>query len=213
MFEKNFLEHLNKNFDHYSKYFVFEYQVFYEFRPVVYQISKCLILELDYAVITLTNHLLERLLKLALISKAVGIKPIPKENWNTVFAGPQIQYGSLNLGNSIELCKKENLIDATEKDFLFEIVRELMRNGFSHADPGKVLSSLPDEISMFEGSFSELSTPLKEIKLNPKIIPPLQWIGMEQFAKTNASSYFDFVFKLIEKIETRLAEMEKLRTT
>lgn len=203
---------MNKNFEHYSKYFDFEYQVFHEFRPIVFQISKCLILELDYAAITLTNHLLERFLKLALISKAVGIKPIPTENWNTVFSDPQIQYGSINLGNSIELCKKANLIDTTEKDFLFEIVRELMRNGFSHAEPGKVLSSLPDEIPMFEGSFSKPSTSLKEVKLNPKIIPPLQWIGMEQFAKANASSYFDFVFKLIEKIEKRLAAMEQSHT-
>lgn len=79
VFEKCFKEQLDKNFAEFGKYFDYEYRHFFDFRPIVFQITKCLILELDFAVITLTNHLLERLLKLSLISKAVGIRTIPTE--------------------------------------------------------------------------------------------------------------------------------------
>lgn len=211
VFEKNFNECLNKNFEAYLKYFDFEYKVFHEFRPTVFQISKCLILEMNYAAITLTNHLLERLLKLALISKAVGISPIPTENWSSVFEAPVKKYESMLLGNTIEQCKKENLIDDKEKAVLFNVIRELMRNGFSHADIGKILSDLPDEVQLFQGSFSNPNN-LTPISLNPKVIPPLQSIHMESFAAANAANYFDYIFRLIGKIEDRLASMETLRT-
>ncbi|HWI89935.1 MAG TPA: hypothetical protein VNT20_01620 [Flavisolibacter sp.] len=210
VFEKNFDECLNRNFETYSKYFDFEYKVFHEFRPTVFQIAKCLILEMNYTAITLTNHLLERLLKLALISKAVGVSPIPTENWNSVFEPPVKKYGSMLLGNTIEQCKKENLIDDKEKSVLFDVVRELMRNGFSHADAEKILSDLPDEVQLFEGSFSNPNN-LKPVSLNPKLIPPLQSIHMESFAKANATNYFDYIFRLIGKIEDRLISLETIR--
>jgi hypothetical protein len=97
VFQKAFTEQLDKNFQEYVKYFDFEYKHFFGFSTVLFQVTKCLILELHFAVITLTNHILERLLKEALISKAVGIKPIPTEQWNDVFEGPSKKYSSISL--------------------------------------------------------------------------------------------------------------------
>jgi len=207
-FEHNFLDSLNRNFDKYANYLEFNYQVFFELRPLVFQVTKCLILELDFATITLTNNILERLLKLALISKSVGIRPIPTESWNLVFDIADKKYGTISLGNAIELCKKENLITDVQKDVLFDTVRELMRNGFSHADASKVLKNLPNEMSLYQFSFSNASD-LKEVKLNPKTVTPLQSIQIENFAKINGANYFDYVFKLIDKIEQKLVEMDK----
>ncbi len=208
IFHKAFAENLDKNFETYAKYLDFEYKHFFDFRVIVFQVTKCLILELDFAAITLTNHLLERLLKQALISKAVGIKSIPTDQWNSVFEGPTKMYSSIPLGNSIELCKKESLITETEKNTLFNVIRELMRNGFSHADTTKVLANIPDAIPMFEGSFSD-PTNLQPISLNPKIVPPLQSWHMEQFAKANAKDYFSYVFELLENIELRLMKLNE----
>jgi len=62
---------------------------------------------------------------------------------------------------------------------------------------------------MFEGSFSNPNGGLKEVSINQKIIPTFQAIQMENFAKDNAKTYFDFVFHLIFRIEKRLFEKLK----
>jgi len=209
VFEKSFVEKLNKNFTEFAKYFDFRLKVFCEFNTLIFEINKCLILELNRASITLTNNLLERLLKLALINNETGIGPIPIEKWNDVFSGPNEKYGSIPLGNSIEKCKKLELITAEEKTFLFDTIRELMRNGFSHADSSKILSDLPDESKMLQGSLTNPNEALKEVSVNQKIIPTFQALQMENFAKENAKPYFDFVFNLIFRMEERLAEKLK----
>jgi hypothetical protein len=199
----NFKSNLNENFSKYSKYFDFQLWVFTEFNTLIFEINKCQILEFHRATITLTNNLLERLLKLALIYNTTGIGGIPIEKWNSVFDEPTEKYGSLSLGNSIEKCKKEGLINAKEKDFLFNIIRELMRNGFSHADSSKILADLPDEIDLFQGSFFNPDN-VERKSVKQKNIPFLQAIHLENFAKANSNYYFDFVFNLIFRIEDRL---------
>jgi hypothetical protein len=83
-----------------------------------------------------------------------------------------------------------------------------MRNGFSHADSTKILKGIPDETTMFQGSFSN-PTEIKPVTMNQKIIPFMQAIHVENFAKKNASNYFDYVFELINKIDQRLIERNK----
>ena len=161
---------------------------------------------MNRASITLTNHLLERLLKLALIYNESGFGPTPLEEWNEKFGEPTKKYSSISLGNSIELCKKKGLISVSEKDILFNTIRVLMRNGFSHADSTDILANIPDETPMFVGNLKRPNDKLKEVGLNQKIIPTFQALQMEDFAKENAKPYFHFVFKLIHKIENRIIE-------
>ncbi len=91
IFEKSFIKKLNTNFPEFDKYFDFNLKVFCEFNTLIFEINKCLILELNRASITLTNNLLERLLKLALINNETGIGPIPFEKWNDIFNGPYMK--------------------------------------------------------------------------------------------------------------------------
>ena len=208
IFEKAFMDSLNKNFRSRSKYFDFQFYSFSELGLVVFEINKCLILELYHASITLTNNLLERLLKLSLIYNEVGIGPKPIENLSSIYEEPDKKYSSISLGNSIEKCRKHGLISETEKVFLFDTIRELMRNGFSHADSSKILNGLPEETTMFNGSFSN-PTEIKPVKLNQKVIPFIQAIHIENFAKGNAANYFEYVFELIKKMDQRLREKNK----
>ncbi|MBK6265249.1 hypothetical protein JKA74_09375 [Marivirga sp. S37H4] len=208
LFEKIFMGNLNKNFQSRSKYFDFEFYVFSELGGIVFEINKCLILEFHRASITLTNNLLERLLKLSLIYDEAGIGPKPVEDWGATFAGPNKKYSSISLGNSIEKCKKLDLVTEKEKAFLFDTIRELMRNGFSHADSSKILNGIPDETTMFQGSFSN-PTEIKPVTVNQKIIPFMQAVHIENFAKENAANYFDYVFELIKKIDQRLIDRNK----
>jgi len=205
LFEKSFIDSLNKNYPELSKYFDFNLKVFNELNTLIFEINKCLILEFHRAAITLTNHLLERLLKLALINYEVGIGPIPVDQWNSVFEGPNKKYGSINLGNSIDKCKKLEIITVKEYKILFDTIRELMRNGFSHADSGKTLVGLPDELIGFQGNFNKPGD-INEVGLNQKVIPFLQALNMETFANETSKPYFEFVFGLIFRIEKRLDE-------
>lgn len=199
-------ESLQKNFDSNTSYFEYEFRVLYELEPSIFEIGKCAIMRLNHAVITLTNHLLERLLKLALTHKILRMNRKLINEWNNNFSAPMQKYGSLTLGKSIEQCKKEDLIDDDEKDFLFNIVRETFRNGFSHGDAAKILSELPDENKYYHTKPE--STDWHEMTLNPKLIPQLQTVHMESFANENAKFYFDYVFQLMIRIEGRLLEFE-----
>ena len=113
----------NRNFDELEDLFNFQLNEFTEFNTLLLEINKCLSLEFHRAAITLTNHLAERLLKLALISKEVGIGAIPIEKLNDSFRGPNEKYGSISFGNSIQLCSKEYLITKEEEKYLFETIR------------------------------------------------------------------------------------------
>lgn len=209
VFEKSFIEKLDENFPELSKYFDFNLEIFCEFTTQIFEINKCLLLEFDRAAITLTNNLLERLLKLALINNETGIDPIPIEKLNEAFYETNKKYGSIDMAESIERCKKFELISDKEKTFMFDTIRVLMRNGFSHSDSSKILSDLPDDSKMFQGDFLNPNGELKEVSVNQKIIPTFQAIQMENFAKDNAKVYFDFVFHLIFRIEKRLIEKLK----
>ena len=203
-FEKGFQIKIDRNYNERSSYYDFRLEIFCEFNTLIFEINNCLLLEFNRAAITLTNHLLERLLKLALINNITGIGPIQIDRLSEVFEEPNKRYGSINLGSSIEQCKKEGLITEKEKEFLFDIIRVLMRNGFSHADSSNILKDLPDESTMFEGSFDKPNETLKKVSINQKVIPTFQAMQMQNFADDNAKTYFDFVFNLIFKIEERI---------
>jgi len=180
-----FQNHYNRcieNLDEFQKYFDYEYNVFFELKTTVVEVSHCLMLEFYKSSITLTNHLLERLLKLALINKEVGIGAIPIDQWNEVFKEANRKYGSLVLGGSIDQCKKQNLINQDERDFLFDRIREQLRNGFGHGDNSKVLCDLPEEMVGFHGSFSK-PYELREVILNQKLIPSIQSALIDNFVK------------------------------
>jgi hypothetical protein len=210
--EKAFIEKLNTNFQQRSKYFDFDFYVLHELGGTIFEINKCLILEFHRASITLTNNLLERLLKLTLIYNEVGKGPIPIEDWSSAFEVSNTKYSSISLGNSIEKCRKLDLITENEKVFLFDIIRDLMRNGFSHADSTKILNGIPDEMTIFHGAFSK-PTDIKSVKVKHKLIPFIQAMLVENFATENAANYFDYVYELAKKIDQRLADKNKKIST
>ena len=78
-----------------------------------------------------------------------------------------------------------------------------MRNSFAHADSTKILAKLPDNMEVFQASFSN-PTDIKSINLNQKEIPFMQALHIDSFAEQNAFPYFKFVFNLIFDIENRL---------
>lgn len=202
-FEKAFNDNLQKNFEKHSKFFDVKLLVLTDLVTVVFEINKCLILELNRASITLTNFLLERVLKLALIYNEAGVGPKPIETWTEIFSGPSKKYNVLNLSTSIEQCKKNGLLTQVEKDYLYDTIRVLLRNGFAHADPSEIIKNIPDETPVFVASF-DMPGEIQQINLDQKTIPIFQSIQMNNFAEQIAFKYFESIFNLMMNIDSRL---------
>ena len=203
LFENDFLEKLSKNYDKHSQYFNYDSSVFSDLSQQIFEINKCLILELYHTSITSTNNLLERLLKLSLIYKESGIDPIEPELLGDKFSSANKKYSSITLGQSLKACLEYKLITDKEYNFLNDIVRDCIRNGFSHADTSKILKNVPEKTPMYVGNFLKPGE-IKPIELNTKDIPTFQTIIMNEFSKKNSSLYFHQIYCLIGKIEQRL---------
>lgn len=204
--EKAMLKKINLNYNSISSFLDPKPEIFAELITVIYEINTCTILELHKASITLTNYLLERLLKIALIYNEAGISPVKDINdLDGIFREPNNKYGTIMLEASIKRCKEFDLITVEEQEVLNETIRKLLRNGFSHADSSKILKDLPNEYQMYHTSLSSPSE-ITEIFLDTKINPTFQALHMSDYAAHQAFPYYKFVYDLIFKIEKRLKE-------
>lgn len=193
LFEKG----LEENFNQYKHYL--QNPRFYYFTDLEYtigEIVKCLIIEAHTASITLTNHFLERILKLALIQNASGTQPKEIKDWNDTYSASD-EYSSWTMYETIKRCKKLNIISENEYEELTHF-RQTIRNGFSHYDPKKILKDSEDKIDLIQKLESE---EMRIEGLNFKEIPTLQIFFIKKFAKENAELYFDFVFNIMLSIE------------
>jgi hypothetical protein len=208
-FNEAFSKYFDSNFSKVEKYIDYDIKVFYELESTLIQQYKCLITESYIASITLTNHILERLLKLALIKNYIGLKPAKDiQTFATMFKEPHRLYSDKHLAHTLDHCRKEGLITQVQKDFLFDYIRETIRNGFSHSDTDKVFKAAPDESLIYHQNLTEPINP-KPMMINMKLIPDIQSIHLFDFAKDAAPKYFDYVFELMKSIEQELLNRNK----
>jgi hypothetical protein len=189
---------LSKNRD-----LAFSYEELYvgnnELDSVIREINYCIILDLWQASITLTNHLLEKYLKLILIFNEDGKKQIiDAATINLLYGQATKKYNNKDLNDTINMACSKGMITKEEKKTLHEY-RDRFRNGFSHSDMDKMFKDAkvpfvlgnfknPDKIESGEANLSE--------------VPFLQGIAQEQFAERYALTYYRYVYKMIrEKIK------------
>lgn len=195
--EETFQNGLLENFDNF-KYILRENRFYYfkELESNIWQIAICLIVKAYSASITLTNHVLERTLKLALIQKKSGI-PKNFTNWNKNYESSH-KYSSWTMENTVAESKILGIITEEQVENLTEF-RRSMRNGFSNYDPTKILK---DSNDIKEMTIKSLESKVdKNISFNFKKIPMLQNAYVNMFAEENAEFYFDYVIQIIEHIE------------
>ena len=101
------------------------------------EICKCLICGLYQAAITLANHLLESVLKKALIIDESAKNKTEQSDITNVFDDATEKYANKNLDFTINQACRKGLINKEEKNILHGF-REQYRNAFSHADPQKI---------------------------------------------------------------------------
>jgi hypothetical protein len=115
-----------------------------ELDPLRHEISLCLIFGLHQAAITLTNHMLESLLKNALIVHDTKLehggqgkrKSNAVESFVARFRPARKRFATNDLGDNINRACTAGLIDKEQKKELRKI-REGLRNAYSHSDKDK----------------------------------------------------------------------------
>ncbi|MDX9694991.1 MAG: DUF4145 domain-containing protein [Bacteroidales bacterium] len=206
-----FIPDVEKNYIRIRKSYLNEYGL-PELDPIRHEICKCLVLGLYQASITLTNHLIEKYLKFALIYKEKKKEEkIVFEEMDLFFLEAKKKYGNKDLGNTINLCKRENIINKKQKDTLHEI-RETFRNAYSHADMDKTFQDLkiPLQIVYFDNKTQNIvqESELKEFKISD--IPLIHGVAQWVLAKRTSFNYFEYIDDLIR---TTKQNIEKFDTT
>tara|TARA_R110002072_G_scaffold287464_5_gene453178 strand:+ start:15320 stop:16186 length:867 start_codon:yes stop_codon:yes gene_type:complete len=194
----------NSNFSLYKKYL--HIPLFFYFRELDLNIKEacdCLIIESYTASITLTNHILEKALKLALIQNEIGVLHLDLTDWSKLEVVYK-KYADKPMGKILCFCKDINigLINKDEYDELV-VYKEKYRDGFSHYSPSQILNNEGKiVISTYDNNKQKIITN----ELSRKKVPPsFHTYLIYEFTKKNAESYLKFVLKVICHLENRLA--------
>lgn len=206
------LEEYSKEFLERIKLVEFQYGNPYEWPEMDtlrYEICGCIGFGLNQAAITLTNHLLESLLKYSLAytyaqrnEKSFGSE---SELVNLVMQYTDEglkKYGKETLSKNIDEAEKVGLIDNEEADVL-HFFRKKFRNPFWHSDK--------------EGTFGNLSVPVasttlqgNELLSNPEVevemakMPIFHGLVQAQIAEIEAPSYFIKMDEFVRNLKRRV---------
>ena len=187
---KEYIEHFGKeivkNLDELNFYYKHEFIFFCEFRTIIYENLNCLLLGLYQASICMTNHLLERMLKHALID----------------FEMKGCYIGNPAFNENISAACKKGIITEEEGGKLKEL-KNKYRNPYSHASVKKIISEKPELVKGWIGKFpvpEEDSKPLRNITVPSEIFSEYY---QADIAKKEAFPYFKIVFGTMVAIDQR----------
>ncbi len=179
--------------------------------PLRHEICLCIMFGLNQAAITLTNHMLEKLMKTALIHNHAINQPAGEQDDEPsakalidYLAEAKKRYSGNSLENNINAACTQKLITKEEKKQL-KAIRSRFRDAFSHGDVDKTFGE--SETTVQAVKFGEGSEGIKVgQEENVQIAEFLLSAGIHQIelAKENAVPYFLYVDRLarsmIEKV-------------
>lgn len=181
-----------------------------EIDPIRYEVALCLIFGLYQAAITLSNHLLESLLKYALIYHHALQHKKPEDDirgraieaLNDWPAEGKSRYANKNLDFTINQACKIGLISKEQKGKLHQI-RKAYRNAFCHADKEKLFgdATTPIEAIRLEGDQMMCEPPV-DARIADFLIG--QGVFQAAYAEQNARPYFLYVDGLARQIISKL---------
>lgn len=203
-YKKFINERMDENFKKLHPYFELKTTLFFGIAQLMNENFRCLLLDCHTASITLSNHILERLLKIALIyneslheGEEASVKAYNK-------------YQGMALRTTITKCFNSRMIDLEQKKFLEDFINNMVRNGFSHSSFESILGKEPFKISGIMGSLTNSET--KQVEIDRRHFISISELKMEKFAQEHAFEYYKYLFALIgslgEKIKPEGDESE-----
>lgn len=200
-----------QNADKMIFYQEYKFYIFCELKSIIDENIVCLILDLNQASICLTNHLLERSIKRALISFYLQNTKFGEPDFVRLQQEAYSKFDNLVLEKSVDFACKEKIL-TNDEGSLVKCWKNTYRNPFSHANISKILPENASDI-YFPGwgfDFRDSTTATKESPM-PMIKVEIPMLLLAQtlqsdLAKDKAFEYFDNVFKLMIKIDKRYKE-------
>lgn len=183
------------------------------------EICKCIICGFYQAAITLTNHLLESVLKKALIINESAKNKTEQSDITDVFDEATKKYANKDLDFTINQACRKGLIDKDEKHTLHKF-REQYRNAFSHADPQKTFKGISIPATKFttndlhypEEFFKRVfeDKPITHLYAENNII--IQALTQNIKAQKEAVPYFLTIDRIVRNLCTKLFKTRMNRT-
>jgi hypothetical protein len=183
---------------------------FPELDPVRHEVALCLVFGLPQAAITLTNHLLESLLKFALIydhaiKHQPNTQPPPKASIRALrdWLRPAKElYMDKDLSFTIDRACSLGLITKEQKKRLHEF-RQNFRNAFSHADKAKTFGNVVTQVNAAHLEAGRIATEQpEEVPIADLLVA--QGLFQVTYARNNAAPYFQYVDHLAREIRAKV---------
>lgn len=176
-----------------------------EVDPLRNEICTCLILGLYQAAITLTNHLLEKYLKIALIYSETKDK-IKTDNVESLFKPSVDNYSNKGLSTTINACCTKGIITKAQKKDI-EHFKDTIRDPFSHADMKETFKdmTIPAQIGKIDYDCKEdILKVERELKVDLGSFPPFQGIAQAIISKDISFVYFEYIDNLIRTTKEKV---------
>lgn len=180
------------------------------------EVCKCLICGFYQAAITLTNHLLESVLKKTLIIDESAKNKTEQSDITNVFDDATEQYANKDLDYTINQACRKGLITKKDKKLL-HIFRERYRNAYSHADPQKTFSGISIPATIFttkdldnpEEFFKKAFTNKPNVTLSAENNVIIQGLVQRIKAEQEAASYFLTIDGIIRDLCSKLFNVNR----
>jgi hypothetical protein len=183
-----------------------------ELQTIKHQVCHCIIMGFYIASITLTNHLLEKFLKISLIYNDAKKK---KRNDDIKFdlvnkiAESNKKYDSNNLFDNINLSFDLGLITKEQKEKLLEM-KNLFRNPYSHSDRRGIYKDTESNITEVKGEENadkvingdESDLPKRDEKIFN--LPFADFIFIHEFSRVNSIPFLQELDGIIRDVEEKL---------
>ena len=170
------------------------------FNSIRHEIKDCLSFGLNQAAITLTNHYLERFLKVSLIHKEIGMKMTDMKVYNERAIAATKKFGGIVLGESITKAYQMKIISESEKEQL-TLLKNTFRNPFSHYDIDRTFGKEKTNLKKF--SILEPTKEIESITMDISNFIPFHDMKQSAFAKETAFAYFVYIDDLCNRYEIR----------
>jgi len=177
---KEITKDASENYERIRYIFKNEY-VLPEIDPLRNEICICIVFSLYQAAITLTNHLLEKYLKVALIYSDTKDK-IKPENVETIFKTSVDNYSSEGLNSTINACCSKGIITKDQKKDLLRF-KDTIRDPFSHADMKKIFNEITINTQIGKIDYADKENLFKverAVEVNLTSLLPVQGIAQVQ---------------------------------
>lgn len=188
-------------------FYEYHFILFCSLDTLIHENLNCLLLGLNQSSIFTTNHLLERMLKVALMDFHLKGYYIGNPDFETKLEEAKKLYDGKELHKTISLAVEKGIITEDERNELMSLKNEF-RNPYSHAEAAKIIKDAPP---IFSGFMSNIDDAKEAITKGESI--PMQQITVSSYAfaqrhqfeiaKLKAFDYFKKVFNIMVKIDKR----------